>query len=109
MEAGAKYCESISLPNALSIRNVSDLHKLFIEKLRDNDNVIFEIPGEADADLSFVQLIEATRKQAKASGKSVALSAPASGSVLRVLERGGFVEAFSAEDARFWLHQEVTQ
>ena len=107
MDAGTKYCESISLPNSLVIRSVSDLHKLIVEKLLGQNSVVLEIPEEADADLSFVQLIEAARKQVKASGKSLALAAPANGSVLKVLERGGFIEAFSAEDARFWLHQEV--
>jgi hypothetical protein len=40
-------------------------------------------------------------------GKTLRLAAPATGSVLKVLQRGGFIDSLSAEDAQFWLHQEV--
>lgn len=107
MEANKVYHTVISFPVSLNIRNASDLHLSITEKFRDNISVVFEIPADAEADLSFVQLVESARIHAKASGKSLRLASPATGSVLKVLERGGFVEAMSAEDAQFWLHREV--
>ncbi|MDP9809932.1 hypothetical protein J2W42_002791 [Rhizobium tibeticum] len=52
----------------------------------------------AEADLSFIQLIESTRRQAKAQRKSITLSLPAKGNVLKVLERAGFLDAFNSDD-----------
>jgi hypothetical protein len=91
------------------IRNISDLYADIAWRLLSNKAVVLDVPADAEADLSFVQLVEAARVHAKSSGKSLRLSSPAGGSVLRVLERGGFLEAFSAEDAKFWLHHEVHQ
>ncbi|MGR9170903.1 STAS domain-containing protein [Rhizobium sp. KDH_Rht_773_N] len=108
MDTQAQYCESISLPEALSIRNASEVYTKIINQFRDSNNVTLSLPENAEADLSFLQLIEAARRQAKATGKTFTLSAPASGSLLRVLERAGFTEAFDQEDKKFWLHKEVT-
>lgn len=108
MDTQAQYCESISLPGVLSIRSVSELYSNIIDKFRNNNTITLNLPENAEADLSFLQLIEAARRQAKAAGKTFSLSAPASGSLLKVLERAGFTEAFDEEDKKFWLHKEVT-
>ena len=106
---GDKYSESISLPDILNIRSISDIHQSMTLKLRDSKTLVLEVTADAEADLSFVQLVESARIEAKASGKTLRLSSPASGSVLKVLQRGGFIDAFTAEDAQFWLHDEVHQ
>jgi hypothetical protein len=108
LEASDKYCEH-TFPNVLSIRNISEIHKNITALFQSNSSVVFDIPADAEVDLSFVQLVESARVDAKTSGKSLRLSSPASGSVLRVLQRGGFIDTFSAEDAQFWLHEEVQQ
>jgi len=107
MGASGQYCESISLPNNLGIRNIADLHATITSGLAAHPALALRIPDDAEADLSFVQLVEAARLQAKTSGKSLRLSSPANGSVLKVLQRGGFIEAFAADDAQFWFHKEV--
>ena len=104
-----KYSESISFPDSLSIRNISKIYQSMTLALQDSRALVVEVPATAEADLSFVQLMEAARIDAKAAGKTLRLSSPATGSVLKVLQRGGFVDAFSAEDAQFWLHKEVIQ
>ena len=104
-----QYCESISVPDILSIRNVSEIHAKLIDGLQGNNSIIIEISESAEADMSFIQLIESARRQAKALNKSIALSSPAQGRLLKVLERAGFLEAFDQEDANFWLHKEVKQ
>ncbi len=95
--------------SSLNIRNISAVRDHILSKMQSNGNIIIEIPAAAEVDLSFVQLLEATRIQSKASGGSLALSAPATGSVLDVLRRGGFLDGMSREDAQFWLHDEVLQ
>ncbi|AXA39788.1 STAS domain-containing protein [Rhizobium leguminosarum] len=108
MDTQKQYYESINLPEVLSIRNVSELYSKFNDAFHSRDTIIVSIPEGAEADLSFVQLIESSRHQAKAKGKTFKLSSPANGSVLKVLERAGFIESFDQEDANFWLHKEVT-
>jgi hypothetical protein len=103
------YCESISVPDVLSIRNVSEIHANIIDAFKSNSSIVIEISESAEADMSFIQLIESARRQAKALNKSIALSSPAQGRVLKVLERAGFIEAFDRDDANFWLHKEVKQ
>lgn len=108
MDTQAQYSESIPLPEVLSIRNASEVYTKIIDQFRDNNTITLSLPENAEADLSFLQLIEAARRQAKAAGKTFTLSSPASGSLLKVLERAGFTEAFDDEDKKFWLHKEVT-
>ncbi|MFL5019879.1 MAG: STAS domain-containing protein [Rhizobium sp.] len=108
MDTQKQYYESINLPDVLSIRNVSELYSKINDEFHNRDTIIISIPDGAEADLSFIQLIESSRRQAKAKGKTFKLSSPASDSVLKVLERAGFIESFDHEDANFWLHKEVT-
>ncbi|MBY5335187.1 hypothetical protein HFO99_14775 [Rhizobium leguminosarum] len=108
MDTQKQYYESINLPNVLSIRNMSELYSKLNDEFHSRDTIIISIPDGAEADLSFIQLIESSRRQAKIERKTFELSLPASGSVLKVLERAGFIESFDREDAKFWLHKEVT-
>jgi ABC-type transporter Mla MlaB component len=66
-----------------------------------------DISEVAAADLSFVQLLESARVSARSAGGRLALSAPAAGAVLQVLERGGFLGPNDAERVAFWTHQGV--
>ncbi|PDS32810.1 STAS domain-containing protein [Rhizobium phaseoli] len=108
MDTPKQYCESINLPEALSIRTVSELYSKFADAFQGRDTIVIGIPESAEADLSFIQLIESSRRQAKAEGKTFKLSAPVRGSVLKVLDRAGFIDSFDQEDSKFWLHKEVT-
>ncbi|NKL78973.1 STAS domain-containing protein [Rhizobium leguminosarum] len=108
MDTPKQYYQSINLPDVLSIRNMSELYSKITDEFHSNDTIIISLPEGVEADLSFVQLIESSRRQAKVKGKTLKLSSPASGSVLKVLERAGFIESFDHEDAKFWLHKEVT-
>ncbi|EJC81219.1 hypothetical protein Rleg4DRAFT_2894 [Rhizobium leguminosarum bv. trifolii WSM2297] len=108
MDTPKQYYEYINLPDLLSIRSACELYLKFTDEFRSRDTIIINIPESAEADLSFIQLIESSRRQAKADGKTFKLSTPARGSVLKVLERAGFTESFDQEDSKFWLHKEVT-
>jgi len=58
LDTQAKYFESISLPEALSIRNASEVYANIIDRFRDNNSIAVNLPENAEADLSFLQLIE---------------------------------------------------
>ena len=103
----ASFQDTIHLPITLAIKNISEISKNIQQHILNNSAVVIYIPADAEADLSFVQLIEAARMDARAAGKSLRLAAPATGSVLKVLQRGGFIDEPSADAAQFWLHQEV--
>ena len=107
MTTDEKYHGVLRLPAALAIKNILEVHKNINLHLADNTEIILDIPADAEADLSFVQLVESARMDARAAGKTMRLAAPATGSVLKVLQRGGFVDVLTADDAQFWLHQEV--
>lgn len=85
-----------------------DLRATIFSQIENKDQVILEISPSAEADLSFLQLVESARRQAKLQGKSLTLASPVGERLLKILERAGFVEAFTAEDTKFWLHEEVT-
>lgn len=108
MSTIAQHIESISLPHVLGIRNISDLHLSIAEFFQDRNSIVLEFSDLAEADLSFVQLVESARRHAEVHSKAIALASPAKGNVLKILERAGFVEAFNRDDAKFWLHKEVT-
>lgn len=99
---------TIPLKNSLSIKNISEIYSNISAGLNSNISIVLEIDEGPDADLSFIQLVEAARREAQAQNKKISLARPAAGSILKVLERAGFVEAFNREDAQFWLHKEVT-
>jgi hypothetical protein len=101
--------QPVTLPDKLNIRNIINVYEVLHQNIKSGKSILISIPDGAEADLSFIQLIESARIQAKSSGTHVLMSKPAEGSVLSVLKRGGFSETFSPEDKKFWLHQEAIQ
>lgn len=95
------------VPSKVNIRNVKDIHGELLTIFKNNTTVEIDLTACEDADLSLVQLIESARKSAAAESKSVSLTKPANAMVRSILERAGFLGAFTGVDARFWLHQEV--
>ncbi|KJF73718.1 hypothetical protein [Agrobacterium arsenijevicii] len=97
--------ETLKLPQALSIRSIAAAHGLLLDHLRDTDRLVVEVPEDADADLSFVQLMEASRNFAAQNNKTITLKEPAGGQVLQTLRRGGFLSRMDAASRQFWLHE----
>ncbi|MBB3395168.1 MULTISPECIES: STAS domain-containing protein [unclassified Rhizobium] len=108
MSTFSQYNETVSFNDALLVRNISEIFSKITTSIDSNNSLVIDISEHAEADLSFIQLIESARRQAKAQNKSITLSSPAKGHVLKVLERAGFLDAFNPDDAKFWLHKEVT-
>lgn len=97
----------LKLTGALTIRDVTEVKKLLSDIFSTNSEITLEIAETSQVDLSFVQLIEATRAYAESCRKTLLLKAPASGALLDVLTRGGFTDEISHDTAKFWLHRET--
>ncbi len=89
--------------------HADDLRVRLLSGLADGDELILDVSGLVSADLSFVQLIEAARKQAASEGKAIALSSPAPAPLATLVEASGLLWARSAEDLQFWFKGEAGQ
>jgi hypothetical protein len=83
-----------------TVRTIADTHRSLMEFYADAPGVGFDLRAIADADLTFVQLIESTRRAAARDGKCVCISGPLPEAVRDVLVRGGFLN--SPDNALFW-------
>lgn len=64
---------------------------------------VIDCAGIEEADLTFLQLVEAARCSAARAGTQIALRQPAAGAVLEILQRAGFLADPPDERTRFWL------
>jgi len=96
---------AVELSGELTIRGIAEVRERMLEALRSGDAVVAQVAEDAVTDLTFVQLLEATRRSAEAKGQGFALSAPAAGSLLEVLRRGGFLSQTDPAANQFWLMQ----
>ena len=95
----------VELTGELTIRSITELRERMLEALRADRPVVASVADDAVTDLTFVQLIEATRRSAEAAGQDFALAAPATGSLLETLRRGGFLSDIDPARNQFWLMQ----
>nr|WP_298102412.1 STAS domain-containing protein [uncultured Shinella sp.] len=96
----------LTLPNALTIKNILAVKEIILDSLAKNSTTILDIDEQAQVDLSFVQLVAAARKHAESQAGQVLLARPATGDLYDVLKRGGFLDEMTPDAAHFWLHQE---
>lgn len=101
--------ELLSLPSLLSVRNASAVHESLLEALQMYNAITLDIPEDAQADLSFIQLIEASRLYARNEGKYITLTKPASPDLVDTLRRGGFLTNMDEASRLFWLHGKEIQ
>jgi hypothetical protein len=92
---------TVHLAGELTIRTIGDAHVRLRDALQAGAPVLARIDPDANADLTFVQLIESARRSAAEADVAFALAAPAAGPLLETLNRGGFVE--TAGQRAFWL------
>jgi hypothetical protein len=95
---------TLTLPASLSIRGIAAVHDTLQKSLAGHDNIVVEIPADAQADLSFIQLMEASRISAAAQGKTITLKSPVDAGVKETLLRGGFLTDMDQASRLFWLH-----
>ncbi len=92
-----------------TVRTVSAAHSRLCTAFAASPAVSLDLGDVTEADLSFVQLIEAARISAGLAGGRLVLSAPAAGSLHDVLTRGGFLDAEDHGRREFWLHAGADQ
>lgn len=97
----------LEISGALTVRRAQELSDIIRARLNTSPSLVLALPDAADADLSFVQLVESARRSAARAGGRVRLSAPASGGLLSVLERGGLLDPAFPERAAFWTATET--
>lgn len=101
--------ETLALPTSLSIRGISAVHESVLSAFQKSNAVVLDIPEDAAVDLSFIQLVEASRNYAREHGKFITLKKPATPGVLDTLQRGGFLTNMDEASRLFWLHGKEIQ
>lgn len=96
----------VRLSGPLTIRRAGELRDALLAALGSHQSIILELQDDAEADISFVQLLLAARQSARAQGKQIALKQPSAGSLLAVLNGGGFIDA---DTAGFWTQGGLPQ
>jgi anti-anti-sigma regulatory factor len=93
----------VAISGDLTIRSVDALQAELSTAIHDYSEIILNITDVVEADLTFVQLVEAARKSAAQQDKALRLSGPVGGDLRAMLERGGFLDDSAADRSRFWL------
>jgi anti-anti-sigma regulatory factor len=101
-------CVPVLFTGSLTVSNIEAAHDELRTAVSQNSTVLIDLGGVTEADLTFIQLIEAARRRVSEAGGEMTLRDPAAGAVLEVLRRGGFLDDDGSDRAKFWL-QEATQ
>ena len=101
--------EVLELDRTLTIRQAAALKEKVLGAFAISDAVELAIEPDAEADLSFIQLIESARIHAAMQSKRLHLASPAQGQVLETLQRAGLMTSMSSESRAFWLHEKESQ
>jgi hypothetical protein len=86
----------------LTIACADAIRVSLLDILRDGGPVEIDCSAATEVDVTFVQLLLAARGSAALRGFPVALAAPASGALLDVLKRAGFLDAADPAETDFW-------
>lgn len=100
---------SVEVAPSITVRSAAVFRQHLLEALEADDQIELDVTDVSDVDLSFVQMLHAAREQARRSGKTVRLSAPAGDAIVALLDRAGFLAAPTPDDLDFWFHGECPQ
>jgi len=105
MRDGQQKSVTVCLSGDLTVRTIAAVHQNLISEIDNGKAIRIDLSEADEIDLTLIQLIESARRTAGGARISLELAAPASGELLDVLNRGGFLE--TTTDARiFWLCQQ---
>lgn len=99
--------DRVVLSGPLTVRDIKLAQARIVAALGRYPTVTIDCAAATAVDLSFIQLVLAARKSAAASGKTVALAAPAAGPLCEALRQAGFVAPADAQpvpDQEFWVN-----
>lgn len=109
MSASHAQGDILHLPENLTVRSINSVREILLQSIDARTETVVALEDGSQIDISFLQLLESARILAGNASKHISLAEPASGPLLGVLERAGFLEGMSAEDAKFWLHEGKVQ
>ena len=95
----------IGFSGAATIRHAEDIAERLKQALESSDHVEVDCTGVTEVDFTFMQLLLAARKSAETGGKTLSLSAPASGALLEAVTICGAQEG---PRATFWLERRAS-
>jgi len=96
----------LDLPASVTLRSVSGFRAQILGHLRPGQSLLIKCDALAEADLSLLQMLVALRKSAAQIGMDLALDRPASGVLLQLLMRSGFLSGTADDpdnDDLFWI------
>ena len=80
----------VVLGESTKIREIEGIRSTLLEAFQLHEDLELDVSQVAEADLSFLQLVEAARKFAATEGKRFRLTAPATAPLADLLDRAGF-------------------
>ncbi len=92
-----------------TLRGIEALHAQINDGLRDYPLVELDGSAIAEADLSFIQLVEAARAHAAQLDRIFRLTEPANQPITALLHRAGMLARPGADFIEFWFHGELPQ
>lgn len=95
---------AVEIAGSADIGTISGIRDRMIAALQDNANIVLDLTGLCEADITLVQLLEAIRIHAVAAGKTVTLRRAADDALSGMLDRGGFLSL--GESRAFWSGSE---
>ncbi len=95
---------TVALSGFLTIRSVANGREAIMRALAGGEDISLDVSSDSAVDIAGIQLIQSALLQSRSAAKRVCLAAPASGAMLDILSRGGFLDGMSHEDRQFWLH-----
>lgn len=90
----------------VSLRSCEAMHTALLNAIAAHEEVVLDCSEAEAVDASFIQLLLAARRSAQARGCRLNLSAPANGTLLDALVRGGLLDPDhpeASEAGPFWI------
>jgi len=88
--------QTLRLQGPLTIRTIADVHRELLSAMKGCDDLEVVVPGDADVDVSFIQLLLSMHTHARSTGGHLKLSTPEDSRLHELLDRGGFLGASRA-------------
>ena len=98
----------IEAPSSVTVRSAGEFAGQLLAAVQTGGDIDMDIAALEDVDLSFIQLVLATRTHLEQEGARLGLVQPAGPALAALLDRAGFGDPRPA-DLDFWFHGELPQ
>lgn len=97
----------LALEAPLTISTVQAAREAILASLAEHNAVAIDLANTAAVDIAGAQLLYSALVHAGMRNKTLTLAQPAQGPLLDTLTRGGFLDAMTAQERQFFLHEGV--